>query len=116
MNTAQRIIRAESIFFTSAAVIVISIMALFAFLGFQGLSTFQYTSPVEFFFGTTWNSSTNQFGVIPLAYGSLMTVLINMIISAPIALSSAIYITGIANESNATRCVSPCRYSRRCRQ
>ena len=99
MTTTQRIIRAESVFFTCAALIVLSIMALFAFLGVQGLSTFRYTSPVDFFFGTTWNSSTGQFGVIPLLYGSVMTVLISIVISAPIAIGSAIYMTEIAHES-----------------
>ena len=99
MTTTQRIIRAESVFFTCAALIVLSIMALFAFLGVQGLSTFRYTSPVDFFFGTTWNSSNGQFGVIPLLYGSVMTVLISIVISAPIAIGSAIYMTEIAHES-----------------
>ena len=65
MPTTQRIIRAESLFFTCATVIVLAIAALFAFLGFQGLSTFQYTSPFDFFFGTTWNKSSNQYGVLP---------------------------------------------------
>ncbi len=99
MTTTQRIIRAEAIFFTCAAIIVLSIMALFVFLGFTGLATFKYTSPVDFFFGTTWNSSTGQFGVVPLLYGSVMTVLISMIISTPIAIGSSVYITEIANES-----------------
>jgi phosphate transport system permease protein len=99
MTVTQRVIRAEAIFFTCAAVIVLSILALFVFLGFTGLATFRYTSPVDFFFGTTWNSNTGQFGLVPLLYGSVMTVLISMIISAPIAIGSAIYITEIANES-----------------
>jgi phosphate transport system permease protein len=99
MNTTQRIIRAESVFFTCAAVIILAIVALFAFLGIQGLSTFQYTSPAEFFFGTTWNTNTGEYGVIPLLYGSVMTVLISIIISTPIAIGSAIYMTEIANES-----------------
>jgi phosphate transport system permease protein len=99
MTVTQRVIRAEAIFFTCAAIIILSILALFVFLGFTGLSTFQYTSPIDFFFGTTWNSSRGQFGVIPLVYGSFMTVLISMVISAPIAIGSAIYITEIASES-----------------
>ena len=67
--------------------------------GVRGLATFQYTSPINFFFGTTWYSNTGQYGVVPLLYGSVMTVLISMIISTPIAIGSAIYITEIANES-----------------
>ena len=99
MTVAQRIVRAESLFFTCAALIVLTILALFAFLGLQGLSTFQYMSPFEFFFGTTWNTSTGQFGVIPLLFGSVMTVIISLIISAPIAIGSAVYMTEVAPES-----------------
>src|SRR5215467_12701867 len=99
MEATHRVVRAEAIFFTCAAVIVLAILALFAFLGLQGLSTFQYTSPVDFFFGTTWNSNTGQFGIIPLLYGSVMTVIISLIISAPIAIGASIYITEIASES-----------------
>jgi phosphate transport system permease protein len=99
MSTTQRIIRAEAVFFTCAGVIVLAIVALFAFLGIQGLSTFQYTRPLDFFFGTTWNKSTNQFGVLPLLYGSVVTVLISLVISTPIAIGSAIYMTEIAHES-----------------
>jgi phosphate transport system permease protein len=98
-QAAQRVVRVEAIFFTCAAIIVIAILALFAFLGLEGLSTFQYTSPVEFFFGTTWNKNTEQFGIIPLLYGSVMTVIISLIFSAPVAIGAAIYLTEIANSS-----------------
>lgn len=99
MNTTRRVVRAEAIFFTCAAVIVLAIIALFLFLGFNGLSTFQYTRPVEFFFGTTWNKSTEEFGVVPLVYGSIMTVVISLLFSAPVAIGSAIYLTEIAPQS-----------------
>src|SRR5215471_7623071 len=99
MSTTQRIVRAEALFFTCAAIIVVSIVALFAFLGIQGLSTFQYNSPITFFFGTTWNKTTQQFGVVPLLYGSIMTVLIALVLSAPIAIGSAIYMTETAHET-----------------
>jgi phosphate transport system permease protein len=99
MDTAQRVVRVEAIFFTCAAIIVLAILALFAFLGLEGLSTFQYTSPVDFFFGTTWDKNTGQFGIVPLVYGSFMTVLISLLFSAPVAIGAAIYLTEIANSS-----------------
>jgi phosphate transport system permease protein len=99
MTTTQRVIRAEALFFTCAAIIVLAIVALFAFLGIQGLSTFQYNDPFGFFFGTVWNKNTHSFGVLPLLYGSLLTVLISLIISTPIAIGSAIYMTEIAPAS-----------------
>jgi phosphate transport system permease protein len=99
MDTARRVIRVEAIFFTCAALIVLAILALFAFLGIQGLSTFQYTSPVDFFFGTTWNSSTHEFGVVPLVYGSVVTVIISLLFSAPIAIGTAIFMTEMAKDT-----------------
>src|SRR5262245_59523317 len=99
MSATQRLIGAEAVVFTCAPQIVLAILALFTFLGLQGLSTFQYTSPAEFFFGTTWNKSTGQFGVVPLVYGSFMTVLISLLFSAPIAIGAAIYLTEIAHGS-----------------
>lgn len=99
MTVTQRLIRAESIFFTCAGIIVLTIVALFAFLGVEGLATFQYNSPLTFFFGTTWNAGTHVYGVLPLLYGSVMTVLIALIISAPIAIGAAIYMTEVAPES-----------------
>lgn len=94
----QRLIRAEAIFFTCAAVIVLAIIALFGFLGWQGLSTFRFTDPVQFFFGTTWDKNARIFGVIPLIYGSVVTTIISLAISAPIAFAAAIYLTEIAPE------------------
>src|SRR5262249_23456412 len=99
MESTQRVVRVEAIFFTCAAIIVLAILALFAFLGLEGLSTFQYTSPVDFFFGTTWNKNTEQFGIIPLLYGSVMTVIISLLFSAPVAIGAATYLTEIANSS-----------------
>jgi phosphate transport system permease protein len=98
VGVTQRLIRAEAIFFTCAAVIVLAIIALFGFLGWQGLSTFRFTDPVQFFFGTTWDKNARIFGVIPLIYGSVVTTIISLAISAPIAFAAAIYLTEIAPE------------------
>lgn len=94
----QRVIRSEAIFFTCAAIIVLAIVALFSFLGFQGLSTFRFNDPLQFFFGTTWDKNARIFGVIPLVYGSVVTTVISLLISAPIAFATAIYLTEVAPE------------------
>ena len=50
----------QAIFFSAAAVLVISSAALIGFIGSQGVQVFQYISPAEFFFATTWNANANR--------------------------------------------------------
>lgn len=92
------LIRAQTVFFACAAIIVLAVAALVGFLGLYGLRIFTFTSPIEFFFGTTWDKTAQVFGVVPLLYGSVMTTLIAMAISTPIAVGAAIYLTEIAPE------------------
>ncbi|MCS6883482.1 MAG: phosphate ABC transporter permease subunit PstC [Oscillochloridaceae bacterium] len=94
----QPLIRAQTIFFACAAIIVLAVAALIGFLGLYGLRIFTFTSPIEFFFGTTWDKTAQVFGVVPLLYGTVMTTLIAMVISTPIALGAAIYLAEIAPE------------------
>ena len=50
----------QAIFFSAAAVLVITSAALIGFIGSQGVQVFQYISPAEFFFATTWNANANR--------------------------------------------------------
>src|ERR1700712_1485299 len=86
----------QSIFFSAAAILVLSTLALIVFIGSTGLNFFRYLSPLEFFLGTTWNQNSDTFGVLPLLYGSLVTVLITLLISGPLALAVAIFMVEIA--------------------
>src|SRR5919205_640429 len=89
-------ILAQSIFFSAAAILIISTIALVLFVGSNGLVLFRFASPAEFFFTPTWDQNSQTFGVVPLLYGSFMTVLITLIISAPLALAVAVFMVEIA--------------------
>ena len=86
----------ESVFFSAAAVLVLSSLALMLFIGSQGLRLFGQLSPAEFFFGTTWDQNTQTFGVLPLLYGSVVTTLITLLLSAPLAILVAIFMVEVA--------------------
>lgn len=86
----------QSVFFTAAAILVLSTAALFLFVGYNGLQLFAYTSPLSFFFGGTWDQNTSEFGVLPLLYGSVVTVLLTLLLSAPLGVAVSVFMVEIA--------------------
>ena len=94
----KKAIIVEAIFFTAAAILVLSSLGLLLFVGSRGLSVFSYINPLEFFFGTSWNQDTPVFGVLPLLYGSLATALVTLILSAPLAILVAVFMVEVAPE------------------
>jgi phosphate transport system permease protein len=86
----------QSIFFCAAAVLVLGSLALVAFIGSQGLTLFKVESPVAFFFGGTWDQNLGEYGVLPLVYGSLVTTLLTLVISVPLAVLVAIFMVEVA--------------------
>lgn len=69
----------------------------------EAMRFFQFVSPLDFFFGTTWNpgfSSTGhgdgEFGLLPLLWGTLMISGIALLVAVPIGLMTAIYMAEYA--------------------
>jgi phosphate transport system permease protein len=56
----------------------------------------------DFLFGATWTplfeGDQQQFGVVPLVMGTLMTTAVSAVISIPLGLAAAIYLSEIAGE------------------
>ena len=86
----------QSIFFSAAALLVLSTLALVLFIGSSGLQVFGYLSPAAFFLGTSWDQNSQSFGVLPLLYGSFVTTLITLLISAPLAIATSVFMVEIA--------------------
>ncbi len=95
----RKSIWAQSIFFSTAALLVLSTAALVLFIGGSGLQVFRYISPANFFFTASWDQNSQTFGIIPLLYGSLMTTLITLIISAPLAIAVSFFMVEVAPPS-----------------
>jgi phosphate transport system permease protein len=87
----------QSIFFAAAALLVLASLALVLFIGSQGLQLFKTESPLDFFFGTSWNQNTGEYGVLPLLYGSVMTTLITLLVSVPLAILVATFMVEVAS-------------------
>ncbi len=71
---------------------------IFLFLLREGLAVFQTVPPFKFLFGKSWYpiSEPAQLGILPLILGSLLVTLGAAIISIPIGVASAVYISEVA--------------------
>jgi len=77
-------------------------IGIIAILLFEAWAFFSEVAVTEFLFGTTWTplfeGEQQQFGVIPLVMGTLMTTIVSAFISIPLGLAAAIYLSEIASE------------------
>jgi len=77
-------------------------IGIIAILLLEAWAFFSEVAVTEFLFGTTWTplfeGEQQQFGVIPLVMGTLMTTIVSAFISIPLGLAAAIYLSEIASE------------------
>jgi phosphate transport system permease protein len=79
---------------------VATTFAIVAVLIEETIRFFTHVSPVTFFTGTEWapTFANAKFGVLPLIVGTLQIALIAILISVPLGLASAIYLSMYAPE------------------
>ncbi|MEM2899557.1 MAG: phosphate ABC transporter permease subunit PstC, partial [Thermoplasmata archaeon] len=87
---------------SSAAFVILITLFLF----FEGISAF--ADPINFIFGTTWDPTNKNpsFGALPLIAGSLFVTFLAILISLPIGLGCALFISELIPK-NARRIVKP---------
>ncbi len=99
--------------FLKLILLTCSVVAVFTTIGivlsvlFESLRFFQLVSPFEFFFSTTWSpqtairpdqvGSSGSFGAVPLFTGTLLITGIVMLVSVPIGLMTALYLSELAH-------------------
>jgi len=78
---------------------IVILLLIFFFLLKDGLQLFSKVSLGDFLLGDKWYpiSSPPKFGILPLITGSLVVTLTAALISVPLGIACAIYITEIAN-------------------
>ena len=87
----------------SGVAILTTIGIVFSMFG-EAMHFFTFVSPVDFFFGTTWNprfsttgaSEQGDFGLLPLLWGTLMVSFIALLVAVPLGLMTAIYMAEYA--------------------
>lgn len=75
-------------------ILIICLIFLFIFL--NGIKFFKYYSIKDFLFGTSWISLSGKFGILPLLVGTFWVTIIAVLISVPLGVLTAIYISEYA--------------------
>ncbi len=93
-----------------ALMVICSVIAILTTVGIvlsmlsETIRFFGMVSPVDFFFGTTWNprfsttgtGNVGDFGLLPLLWGTLMISIIALTVAVPLGLMTAIYMAEYA--------------------
>lgn len=85
------------LFFLCAFIAVLAVGAIFAFVVFKSLPIFSEVGIKEFLTGTTWSVSDEKFGIVPFIEGSFIVTLGALIIGAPLAVLTAVFLSEIAS-------------------
>lgn len=82
-----------------AATSIVSVFFIFAFIFYNGLPAFQDVGIVDFLTGTEWRPTAKDpsFGILALIYGSLMVTGLALLISVPLGIFGAIYISEVSH-------------------
>lgn len=85
----------------SAAVSVITTLAIIFLLFRESFVFFQMVSPADFFLGTRWVPliQPSSFGVLPLLWGTLQIAIGAAVIAIPLGLACAVYLSEYASEN-----------------
>ena len=86
-----------------SAIAVLTTAGIVASLLAEAIRFFSFVNPLDFFFGTVWKpgfssvgASDGEYGLLPLLWGTVMVSIIAMLVSLPIGLMTAIYLTQYA--------------------
>lgn len=91
---------ARNILFLFAIITILTTIGIIASLLKDSIGFFSNVSITDFLFGRKWTPlfSEPSFGVLPLVMGTLIITLVSAVISIPIGLLTAIYLSEYANK------------------
>ncbi len=84
------------LFLRFLAVLVILVFASLIYYLWNGSIPVLKQHGLNFFIGRDWDPNSDQFGALPFIYGTLLTSIVALLISAPVAICSSIFLTEIA--------------------
>jgi phosphate transport system permease protein len=89
----------ESCLGICAMISIITTAVIIFILGKESFGFFDYVSPVDFFFGTSWVPlfEPSSYGVLPLLWGTMLITIGAALFAIPTGLASAIYMSEYAS-------------------
>ncbi|MFT8870825.1 MAG: phosphate ABC transporter permease subunit PstC [Sporolactobacillus sp.] len=100
--------RGKALIYSCAALMIFAVVAITAFLLYEGLRLFivDHINPFKFIIGTSWMPAAGGFGALPLICGSLAVTFAAGLLATPIAIGSAIFMTELSKKWG-TRIMQP---------
>lgn len=88
----------ESVLFLCAISSVFITLSIVMILSYESFGFFQEVSIIEFFTGREWTPlfANPKFGIMPLVMGTLLTTFVALIVSLPLGLLAAVYLSEYA--------------------
>jgi phosphate ABC transporter permease protein PstC len=86
----------KNIFLTCAIAAVAGVALIFIFVGYRGWRVIEDPGLAAFLFGTEWSSTLGEFGIGPLVTGTLVVTLGALLLGAPLAVGTAVFLSEIA--------------------
>ncbi len=87
----------KNLFLVCAIVAVAAVALIFLFIGARGWGVVNTPGLGAFLGGTEWSSTYNQFGILPLVTGTLVVTIGALLLGAPVAVGTAVFLSEIAS-------------------
>jgi phosphate transport system permease protein len=84
--------------FVCAATSVLVTLSIVTLLARDAIDFFSLVDPADFFFGTEFLLSRNQFGVLPLLSGTILVTVISALVALPTGVAAAVYLSEYASD------------------
>ncbi|MFB9330137.1 phosphate ABC transporter permease subunit PstC [Paenibacillus aurantiacus] len=78
-----------------AVFVCIILFSILFLMGRTGILTFQYVSPLEFFFSTEWVPENEQYGAFVFIFGTFALTALTMLIAMPLSILIAVFLAEV---------------------
>ncbi|MEN6574435.1 phosphate ABC transporter permease subunit PstC [Methanobacterium aggregans] len=85
----------KGLFITAISSVVITLLIII-FIFSEGLPSMESYGFLNFIFGSTWDPSSGQYGVLPMIVGSLGITALALLMSVPLSLLCAVFMAEVA--------------------
>ncbi|MDR1412719.1 MAG: phosphate ABC transporter permease subunit PstC [Actinomycetes bacterium] len=85
-----------TLFFLCALVAVLAVFLIFAFVAWKAAPLFSEIGFLDFISGTQWSVADNVYGIVPFLVGSLVVTAGALVIGAPLAVMTSVFLSEIA--------------------
>ncbi len=87
----------RNVFFVCAFAAVLGVLLIFVFVGIRGWPAFTEIGIGNFLGGRVWSPSNDQFGILPMIWGTVLVMAGALALGTPLAVATAVFLSEIAS-------------------